>query len=94
MAEKEKQESEKAKLETEKENKVKEAELRAKEAELKAKEAELDKKQIDLQKKVDQSNNVPFFVQTVQHVRYDDNKWGFSEVFSDFWGDIFPRRKK
>ena len=99
-AEKEKQESEKAKLESEKENKVKEAELRAKEAELKAKEAELDKKQIDLQKKVDQSNNAPFFVQTVQHVRYED-KWDLPDVFSDicketkdFFSDIFPNRKK
>lgn len=99
-AEKEKQESEKAKLETEKENKVKEAELRAKEAELKAKEAELDKKQIDLQKKVDQSNNAPFFVQTIQHVRYED-KWDLPDVFSDicketkdFLSDIFPNRKK
>jgi hypothetical protein len=99
-AEKEKQQSEKAKLESEKENKVKEAELRAKEAELKAKEAELDKKQIDLQKKVDQSNNAPFFVQTVQHVRYED-KWDLPDVFSDicketkdFFSDIFPNRKK
>ena len=95
-AEKEKQESEKAKLEAAKEK----ADIRVKEAELKAKEAELDKKQIDLQKKADQSSNASFFVQTVQHVRYED-KWGLPDVFSDicketkdFLSDIFPNRKK
>ena len=62
--------------------------------------AEIDEKQIDLQKKVDQSNNAPFFVQTVRHVRYED-KWDLPDVFSDicketkdFFSDIFPNRKK